>query len=105
MAAIHLPDHATTSPDGPQRSTLVDVRNLKANLHALAPGQHLHAHVHDDLDKVFLVVSGRLCVEVGGDESELGPQDMVLVPAGATHGARNDGTEDASLLVVVARHG
>ena len=104
MDLIRLADHLATAADGPRRTALVDVRKLKANLHAIAPGQHLHAHVHDDLDKVFLVCRGRLRIEVGGDERELGPDEMVVVPAGATHGAVNDGADDAALLVVVAKH-
>ena len=46
-------------------------------------------HAHPDSDELFVVVEGRLVVEVeGGPVFELGPWDTVTVPAGVVHRTR-----------------
>ena len=46
-------------------------------------------HLHPDSDELFVVVEGRLVVEVaGGSAFELGPWDTVTVPAGVVHRTR-----------------
>lgn len=46
-------------------------------------------HVHPDSDELFVVVDGRLVVEVaGGPTFELGPWDTVTIPAGTVHRTR-----------------
>ena len=42
-------------------------------------------HVHDDTDEVFLVVSGRLVVELRDRRAELSAGDVFVVPKGVEH--------------------
>jgi len=105
METIRLADHFKPSDEGPHREALARVRNLRLNYHSISPGQKLSAHIHHDLDKVFLVERGALRIEVSGTERVLGAGELTLVPAGATHGVVNEGMEPAALLVFVATHG
>ena len=54
------------------------------DLYCLDPGQEQLLHVHEDADKVLVVLAGR-----------------VLVPAGAKHALKNLGPDPAVLLVFV----
>jgi mannose-6-phosphate isomerase-like protein (cupin superfamily) len=43
-------------------------------------------HSHDDEDEMFLVISGRLRIEIEGQEDvELGPGQFYVVPRGVRH--------------------
>lgn len=42
-------------------------------------------HAHDDEDELFLVVRGRLRIQLEDGEVELGPGQLVVVPRGVRH--------------------
>ena len=54
-------------------------------------------HAHPDTDELFLVVSGRLTIELLDRDVELGPHDVFVVPKGAEHRPR---AEDEALVVM-----
>jgi mannose-6-phosphate isomerase-like protein (cupin superfamily) len=45
-------------------------------------------HVHEDTDEFFLVLSGRLHLDLGDRTVTLGPHDVFTVPRGARHRPR-----------------
>ncbi len=45
-------------------------------------------HVHADTDEIFIVLSGRLHLELPGTRVTLGPLDVYTVPAGVSHHPR-----------------
>jgi mannose-6-phosphate isomerase-like protein (cupin superfamily) len=48
-------------------------------------------HKHDDTDDFFLVISGRLTIQMRGrDDVELGPGELFVVPRGVEHCPRAD---------------
>jgi mannose-6-phosphate isomerase-like protein (cupin superfamily) len=47
-----------------------------------------HWHRHDAEDELFLVLSGRLLVDLEGRTEELGPRQAILVPRGVLHRTR-----------------
>jgi mannose-6-phosphate isomerase-like protein (cupin superfamily) len=55
-------------------------------------------HAHDDQDELFLVLEGRLIVELRDGEVELGEGDMLVVPRGVEHRPRADA--EVHLLLV-----
>ncbi len=42
-------------------------------------------HTHDDSDDFFLVVSGRLTIQLRNGEVSLGPGELFIVPRGVEH--------------------
>lgn len=55
-------------------------------------------HVHDDTDDFFLVLSGRLWVDLPDRTVEVGPGEVFVVPRGTRHRTRAE--EEARLLLI-----
>jgi quercetin dioxygenase-like cupin family protein len=48
-------------------------------------GLEVRPHAHDDFDQLVYILEGRCTFYVAGEEHEMGPGDLMLVPAGAQH--------------------
>lgn len=55
-------------------------------------------HRHDDTDELFLVVSGRLTLQLRDGDVVLGPGELFVVPKGAEHCPRAD--EETAVLLL-----
>lgn len=55
-------------------------------------------HKHDDTDDVFLVLSGRITVQLRDRDIALGPGEMYVVPKGVEH--RPVAEEEAHVLLI-----
>lgn len=55
-------------------------------------------HKHDDTDDFFLVLKGRLTIELRDRQINLGPGEMFIVPKGVEH--RPVATEEVHLLLI-----
>ncbi len=55
-------------------------------------------HAHPDTDDLFLVLSGRLTIQLRDREVELGPGELFVVPRGVEHCPRSD--EGAEILLI-----
>lgn len=69
------------------------------------PNVRVPPHIHRDADELFYLLEGRLIVQVGLDEVEAGPGDMVLVPRGVSHGHLNEGDARVRWLTLFAPGG
>ena len=58
-------------------------------------------HSHDDTDDFFLVVRGRLTIQLRDRDVELGEGEMFVVPRGVEH--RPVATEEAHVLLIEPR--
>ena len=58
-------------------------------------------HSHPDTDDFFLVVSGRLTIQLRDGDVELGPGELFVVPAGVEHCPRAD--PEAHVLLIEPR--
>jgi mannose-6-phosphate isomerase-like protein (cupin superfamily) len=58
-------------------------------------------HSHPDTDDLFLVVSGRLTIQLRDRDVELGPGELFVVPAGVEHCPRAD--PEAHVLLIEPR--
>src|SRR5437764_11092632 len=58
-------------------------------------------HSHPDTDDFFLVLSGRLTIELRDGEVELGPGELYVVPKGVEHRPRAD--EETHILLIEPR--
>jgi len=67
-------------------------------------GQGFAAHYHEDMQELFVIVSGRARIKIKDEgreeEEELGAGDGVLVPVRSVHSMLNVGEEDVVYLVV-----
>jgi mannose-6-phosphate isomerase-like protein (cupin superfamily) len=55
-------------------------------------------HSHPDTDDFFLVLAGRLTIQLRDRDVELGPGDLFVVPRGVEHCPRAD--EEAHILLI-----
>jgi mannose-6-phosphate isomerase-like protein (cupin superfamily) len=55
-------------------------------------------HAHEDTDDFFLVLSGRLTIELRDREVELGPGELLVVPRGVEHRPRAE--EETHVLLI-----
>jgi mannose-6-phosphate isomerase-like protein (cupin superfamily) len=58
-------------------------------------------HSHPETDDFFLVLSGRLTIQLRDRDVELGPGELYVVPAGVEHCPRSD--EGAEILLIEPR--
>ena len=50
-------------------------------------------HAHDDTDDFFLVLSGRLTIQLRDRDIELSPGELFVVPRGVEHCPKGEGAE------------
>jgi quercetin dioxygenase-like cupin family protein len=84
--------------------TLEGSEDLNANLVRFGSGRGVEEHVNDEVDVVFVGVSGSGFIEVGGEERTLGAGVLVFVPKGARRSTRA-ASENFSYLTVHERRG
>ncbi len=84
--------------------TLEGRGDLNANLVRFGSGRGVGEHVNDEVDVVFVGVSGSGFIEVGGEERALGAGVLVFVPKGARRSTRA-ASEDFAYLTVHERRG
>ncbi len=80
--------------------TLVRVNDSVVRL-GIVEGE-FHWHTHEDDDEFFLVLSGRLLVDVNDQTAELGPHQAITVPKGMRHRTR---APEKTVMLMMARSG
>jgi len=82
--------------------TLREGRDLNANLIRFPRGEGVRRHVNEEVDVLFVGVSGSGTVEVDGREHALGAGVVILAPGGAWRATRS-ASSDFSYLTVHKR--
>jgi len=90
------------SPEKMKKIGLFDTRHLFCDVYCFEPGQIQKPHTHQESDKVYYVLEGKGIFKIGGQEKELGEQQITLAPAGIEHGVTNHGNQRLVLLVFMA---
>lgn len=65
----------------------------------IAKGSENPRHYHPNCDEILRVVSGRIIHTLDDKSVEMGPGDVVTIPLGVKHNARNIGDEPAVLAI------
>ncbi len=68
----------------------------------IPPGGEIGEEVHRDVDQVLVFVDGEGAAILDGERSAVGPNRLVLVPAGMRHNFINTGSSDLRLYTVYA---
>jgi mannose-6-phosphate isomerase-like protein (cupin superfamily) len=90
---------ARFAPEKMQKTNLFETRNFFCDIYGLEPGQEQQVHAHKEEDKLYLVLSGRGLFVIGEETRELEPNQIVIAPAGAPHGVKNNSEGRLTLLV------
>lgn len=65
----------------------------------IAPGEQNGRHRHPNCDEVLYVASGRIVHSAGDVLTEMSEGDIISIPSGVVHNARNIGETEAHLFI------
>ena len=68
----------------------------------IPPGGEIGEEVHDGVDQVLVFVEGEGAANIEGERTAVGPDRLVLVPAGTRHNIINTGPRELRLYTVYA---
>lgn len=97
--AVDLAGIAAADPGLGVLWTQTEGEDLNANLVRFEAGEGVGVHANDEVDVVFVGVSGSGVVVVDGEEFPLEPGRMVYVPKGRLRATRSGPNEFAYLTV------
>lgn len=83
-----------------RKDDLVDGRVQMINWAKIPVGKGFNRHFHEDMEEVFIIVSGKAEIEIDGEKEILEREDAVIVPIGKIHSMRNVGDEEVVYCVV-----
>jgi mannose-6-phosphate isomerase-like protein (cupin superfamily) len=84
------------------RSVLSTGANAQVVVMSIPPGGEIGEEVHERVDQVLAFVAGEGVAILEGEESRVGPDHLVHVPAGMRHNVLNRGSVDLRLYTVYA---
>jgi len=99
---IRPADHAQWRPDKMGKSTLFQSSRLLVGLNSFEPGQSHSIHVHEGMDKLYLVVEGTGMLLLEGREVPMMEGELVVAPDGVPHGIRNESDRRLLVLAILA---
>lgn len=95
---------ARLDPDDPERFVplrrALGVTSFGLNQMLLRPGQRGRIHRHERQEEVYLVLSGRLTVEIEGDPTDLEAGELIRVAPGVRRRVVNLGPDLVSVLAI-----
>lgn len=106
-----IDQYVTTSDDQPEETfdwgaitwldsaDLTDSTGLTVGRVTIEAGRENTEHRHPDCAEALLVLTGELVHTLGDEETTLGEGDLLHIPAGEAHQARNPREEDAAALI------
>lgn len=83
------------------RQEVLTASNSQLVVMSVEPGDDVGAEVHE-VDQVLVFISGQGEAVLNGERSLVGPNSLVVVPAGTTHNFVNTGQEPLKLFTVYA---
>ena len=84
------------------RQVLSTGANAQVVVMSIAPGGEIGEETHEHVDQVLAFVQGEGVATLDGQESPVGPDRLVHVPAGTRHNFVNSGSGDLRLYTVYA---
>lgn len=75
-------------------------RDLDYRISSYQPGGHVGPHAHARQEQIYHVLEGQALVELGGEQSVVGPHSVVYIPSGVRHALTNTGLGHLVLIVV-----
>ena len=70
----------------------------------LKPGAAIGYHLQE-IDEVYYILSGTGVMQMNGKEFPVKPGDGILTRPGSSHGLKQTGSEDLTLMIAYEKHG
>ena len=82
-----------------KRDDLIDGRVQMVNWASLPAGSSFQPHYHEDMQEVFIILSGIVEMTVDGRKSRLGAGDAILIDPREVHAMKNLTQNDLEYIV------
>ena len=102
MNVVNVSDYQQFSSENMKKNNMFQTPRLFCDIYCFEPGQEQKGHIHDEQDKVYLVLEGQGTFQVGSEKQVLGPWQGTMAPAGEEHGVKNHTGQRLKVLVFVA---
>jgi len=70
------------------------------NWSKLPSGKSFSRHYHEDMDEVFIILTGKVSVEVDGQKDTLSAGDTIVIPAKSIHSMTASFQDDVEYLAL-----
>lgn len=100
--AINIDIIAAAQANSFFRQVLSTGPNAQVVVMSIPPGGEIGEEVHEHVDQVLVFVAGEGVAILEFEESRVGPDRLVHVPAGLRHNVVNRGSDDLRLYTVYA---
>ncbi len=81
-------------------SDISEGRLQMVNWALLPEGRTFQPHYHQDMEEIFIILTGASRITVERQTAELGPGDAVVIPIGSTHHMTNIGSGDVEYIAL-----
>jgi quercetin dioxygenase-like cupin family protein len=102
MKIVNILDYQQFSDLKMKKNNMFQTPRFFCDIYCFEPGQEQMGHIHDEQDKVYLVLEGQGTFQVGSEKHVLGPGQGTMAPAGDEHGVKNHTNQRLKVLVFVA---
>ncbi|MDH3997492.1 MAG: cupin domain-containing protein [Desulfuromonadales bacterium] len=86
-------DKVSYSDEKANKVILSECAHTRTTLWCIKPGQHIHPHIHAG-DHIWVVLEGQgLFLSDKQADTSIAPGSILSVPAGISHGVRNNGEQ------------
>ena len=82
------------------RDDLIDGRIQMINWASLPAGSAFQAHYHEDMEEVFIILTGRTEMTVNGVSNELASGDAIVIAPREVHSMKNLTDKDLEYVVL-----
>jgi mannose-6-phosphate isomerase-like protein (cupin superfamily) len=83
-----------------KRNDLIKGRMQMINWAYLPVGKEFEPHYHEDMQEVFIILSGKVRIHVDDDSDELRKGDAVIIPVRAIHQMKNISDEAVEYIAL-----
>lgn len=89
-----------------KRDDLMEGRIQMINWALLPTGKAFEAHYHEDMQEIFIILSGEAKITIGQESAALAQGDAVIIPPQAVHVMKNMGKIDVEYIAIgISREG
>ena len=89
-----------------KRDALMDGRIQMINWALLPAGKAFEAHYHEDMQEIFIMLSGEAQITIDDETETLAKGDAVIIPPQAVHVMKNLGKIDVEYIAIgISREG
>ena len=82
------------------RDELIDGRVQMINWASLPAGSAFRPHYHEDMEEVFIILTGRVEMTVNKESHELSPGDAIVIAPREVHTMKNVTDKDLEYIVM-----